>query len=138
MHLCIFAFTLGKTFVRLFNSSVIDSLKDESKDAICNSYMWTLKKLIKKIIMKVENSEALARRCSVKKAFLKISRNSQENTCARFSFLIKKKMIKKRHWHSCFPVNFSKFIKTPFFIEHLRWLILKAVPCYWKGCPLFK
>ena len=26
----------------------------------------------------------------------------------------------------CFPVNFSKFSRTPFFIEHLRWLLLKA------------
>ena len=29
------------------------------------------------------------RRCSVKKVFLEISQNSQENTCARVSFLIK-------------------------------------------------
>ena len=33
--------------------------------------------------------EAVAKRCSVKKVFLKISQNSQENTCARVSFLIK-------------------------------------------------
>ena len=32
--------------------------------------------------------------------------------------------IKKRLWHSCFPVNFEKFLRTPFFIEHLRWLPL--------------
>ena len=33
--------------------------------------------------------EAVVRRCSVKKVFLKISQNSQENTCAKVSFLIK-------------------------------------------------
>ena len=33
--------------------------------------------------------EAVARRCSVKQVFLEISQNSQENTCARVSFLIK-------------------------------------------------
>ena len=33
--------------------------------------------------------EAVTQRCSVKKVFLKISQNSQENTCARVSFLIK-------------------------------------------------
>ena len=33
--------------------------------------------------------EAVAQTCSVKKVFLKISQNSQENTCARVSFLIK-------------------------------------------------
>ena len=35
------------------------------------------------------NSEIVAWRCSVKKVFLKISQNSQENTCARVSSLIK-------------------------------------------------
>ena len=34
-------------------------------------------------------AEALALRYSVKKVFLEISQNSQENICARFSFLIK-------------------------------------------------
>ena len=33
--------------------------------------------------------EAVAQRCSVKKVFLEISQNSQENTCATVSFLIK-------------------------------------------------
>ena len=27
-------------------------------------------------------------------------------------------------WHRCFPVNFGKFLRTPFFTEHLRWLLL--------------
>ena len=33
--------------------------------------------------------EAVAQRCSVKKMFLEIWQNSQENICARVSFLIK-------------------------------------------------
>ena len=32
---------------------------------------------------------SVIQRCSVKKVFLEISQNSQENTCARVSFLIK-------------------------------------------------
>ena len=66
--------------------------------------------------------EAVVQRCSVKKVFLEISQNSQENTCARVSFLIKLQaatLLKKRLWHRCFPVNFVKFLRTPFFIEHL-------------------
>ena len=35
-----------------------------------------------------DSSEAVARKCSVKKVFLEVSQNSQENTCARVSFLI--------------------------------------------------
>ena len=35
-------------------------------------------------------TEAVVQTCSVKKVFLEISQNSQENTCARVSFLTKK------------------------------------------------
>ena len=38
--------------------------------------------------------EALARRCTVKKVLLKISQNSQENTCARASVLDQRSEIK--------------------------------------------
>ena len=63
--------------------------------------------------------------CSMKKVFLKISKNSQENTCAWASFLIKlhasalQFYLKKRLWHRCFPVNIGKFLRTPFLTEHL-------------------
>ena len=54
------------------------------------------------------------RRCSVRrKHFLEISQNSQENSCARVSFW-RKRLLKKRLWHRCFPVNFAKFPRTPF------------------------
>ena len=38
---------------------------------------------------KEKHTEAVAWRCSVKKVFFEISQNSQENVCARASFLIK-------------------------------------------------
>ena len=67
--------------------------------------------------------EAVARRCSLKKVILKIS---QENICARASFLIKRPatLLKKSLWHRYFPVNFVKFLRTPFLTENLRWLFL--------------
>ena len=34
-------------------------------------------------------ADAVVKMCSVEKVLLEISQNSQENTCARFSFLIK-------------------------------------------------
>ena len=36
-------------------------------------------------------------------------------------------LFKKRLWHRCFLVNFTKFLRTPFFIEHRRWLLLLIV-----------
>ena len=50
--------------------------------------------LIKAIFIE-HSTEAAARRCSVKYVFLEISQNSQENTCARVSFLIKLKTNKQ-------------------------------------------
>ena len=49
--------------------------------------------------------EGVAQTCSVKKVFLEI-------------------LLKNRLWHRCFPVNFAKFLRTPFFTEHLWWLLL--------------
>ena len=95
-------------------------------------------------------SEAVAQRCSVKKAFIEISQNSQENICARVSFLTKwqasglQLYFKNGLWHRCFPVNFAKFLRTPFLTEHLRWLVpfsvkLKPTPIkiFSRGCQIF-
>ena len=53
-------------------------------------YLKSLKIIRKKVNMwwsyEMANSEAVDRRCSIKMVFLKISQNSQENTCARDSF----------------------------------------------------
>ena len=34
---------------------------------------------------------------------------------------------RKRLWHRCFPVNFANFLRTSFFIDHLRWLLLHVL-----------
>ena len=60
----------------------------------------------------------------MKEVFLKFLQNSQENTCARVSLLI---TVKDRLWHRCLPMNFVKFSRTPFYVEHLRWLLLLMV-----------
>ena len=73
----------------------------------------------------LHTGEVVAGRCSVKKVFLEIWQNSQENTCGRASFSIKlQALLKERLWRRCFPVNFAKFLRPPFLIEHLRWLLL--------------
>ena len=71
-------------------------------------------------------AEAVAQRFSVKKVFLKILQNSQENTCARVSFF-PATLLKRRLWHRCFPVIFAKFLRMPFLTEHLRWLFLMVL-----------
>ena len=47
-------------------------------------------------------------------------------------------LLKNSLWHRCFPGNFAKFPRTPFFTEHLRWLLLfcmayKHAECFADG-----
>ena len=58
----------------------------------------------------------------IKRSSKKFQKNSQENNCARVSFLIK--FIKKRLWHKCFPVNYAKSLRTPFLQNTHKRLLL--------------
>ena len=83
------------------------------------------------------NKEAVAQRCSVKKVFLEISQNSQENTCARVSFSIKFQaapatLLKKRVWYRCFPVNFAKFLINFFYRTPLGDCFYNIIQVIWK------
>ena len=87
------------------------------------------------IFLKKESglTEAVVRRCSVKKVFLQISQNSQENTCARVSFLIKLQVF------SCEFCEISKntfFYRTPlpaaFGLRHAT--LLKETPTKVFSC----
>ena len=63
----------------------------------------------------IQHSEAVVQMYSLKKVFLEIAQNSQENTYTRVSFLIKLQgacnVIKKEALARCFPVNFAKFLR---------------------------
>ena len=72
-------------------------------------------------------TETDTQRCSVRKVFLKISQNSQENSCARASFLIKLQVcnfVKKEILPQVFSCKFCEILRTPFFIGHLWGLLL--------------
>ena len=75
------------------------------------------------------NTEAVVQRYSLKKVFLEISQNSQENTCVIVSFLIKLqawacKFIKKETLAQIFSCEFCGVSENTFFKEHLWWLLL--------------
>ena len=60
--------------------------------------------------------EAVIRRCSVKKVFLKISQNSQENTCATVPFFFQTCIfIKKETLTHVFCCKFCDIFKNTFF-----------------------
>ena len=62
----------------------------------------------------------------MKKVFLAISQNSQGNTCASLFF-------KTETLAQVFPCETAKFLRTPFFIEHLWWLLLNTIQIGWTG-----
>ena len=70
-----------------------------------------------------------------KKVFLEISQNSQENTCARVTFLVNCRrpatLLKKKLWNRCFPVNFPKFLGTLFLQNNSGRLLLKRKNTGW-------
>ena len=59
-----------------------------------------------------------------KKRFLEISQNLQENVC----------VLVKRLWHWCFPVNFAKFLRTPFLQNTPGRLLLNITSFKAFGC----
>ena len=84
-------------------------------------------------------NEEIARRCSVKKVFLEISQNSQENTCSRVSFLIKfKARIRQKLWSSIVQYDHLDAELVKFILEkrkrnlHMRKSIIKK-----KVMPVF-
>ena len=60
-----------------------------SWDTVSGSFHETWNNFMKYFYLSIQHSEAVVQMCSVKKVFLGISQNSQENTCTRVSFLIK-------------------------------------------------
>ena len=82
------------------------------------------------IFEKLSHGRTRNRRCSVKKGFLEISLNSQKKRlCQRLFFnevarLRPATLLKKRLWHRCFPVDFTKFLRTPFLQNTSRRLFL--------------
>ena len=74
--------------------------------------------------------EAAIRMCSVKKVFLEISQNSQENTCTRACFLIKfqawaSNFTKKETLIQVFSCEFCGISKNTYFTERLWRLLLQ-------------
>ena len=56
-------------------------------------------------------TKAVVQSCSVKKGVLEnFSKFTGKHLCQRPAILFKKVL-----WHRCFPVNFKKFSRTPFF-----------------------
>ena len=66
-------------------------------------------------------------RCRVFKSFVNPTRN---NLCLS---LLACNSVKKRLQYWCFPVKFTKFLRTPFFIVQLQLLLLRFNSCFQRS-----
>ena len=71
------------------------------------------------------------RRCSLRKGVLRnLEKFTGKNLCQSLFFyevagLRPVTLLKKKLWHRCYPVNFAKFLKTPFLQNTSGRLLLK-------------
>ena len=77
---------------------------------------------------KTDLTEAVTRRCSIKKLFYVFRTIHRKHLCQslfdKVAWLRPVTLLKKRLWHRCFPVNFAEFLRLSVFIEHRWWLLL--------------
>ena len=77
--------------------------------------------------------EAVVQTCSVKKVFLEISQNSQENICARVSFLIKLQASGSQE-NTCIRISFLIKTETYSFIKKVT--LVQVFSC--EFCKFFR
>ena len=86
-------------------------------------------------------TEAVVQRCSIKKAFLENSQNSQENTCARVYSFTKKETLAQVF--SCEFCKISKNTSGGYFfnqnptVKHLRWTVLRTCSLFSQNVPSY-
>ena len=76
---------------------------------------WSWHVIIIKITHRTNCPEVFCKKVVLRK----IAKFTAKHLCLRPATL-----LKKRLWHRCFPVNFAKFLRTTFFIDHLWWLLV--------------
>ena len=64
-----------------------------------------------------------------------LKRKARYIKCSRPPFLPPATLLKMRLGHRCFPVNFAKFLRTPFFTEHV-WATVSVHYAHWLGISL--
>ena len=80
---------------------------------------------------KLWNNRSSHQRCSTKKGVLRnFAKFTGKHLYQRLFFdslFRPATLLKKRFWHTYFPVKFAKFLRASFFTEHLQWLLLKKI-----------
>ena len=131
------AFFLCVHILKQYQILLMFLIKWKQKKQNCNSlqclFSFHEKQFLSVLPILDKTYRSSHQRCSVKKVFLEILQNSQENTCARDSFWIKLQAwgLKKSLWHRCFPVNFANCLKAPF-LQNTSGRLLQNLHCFFS------
>ena len=141
----IYVISLKSLEKQLFSDTLHNSKENKcERDLVATSQNYSLQRFCKKTCNCFFQKKLFWKKTLTKSCKMSFERNSRpEVFCkesvlgnfAKFSgkhpcqslFVNKVRpatLLKKRLWHRCFPVNFAKFLRTPFLIEHLWWLLL--------------
>ena len=119
--------------------TLISAVAKESRLDIFNEYeplnfSFVLLCLKKTLVITTDLTNYLARSSRpevfcIKGVLRDLTKFTGKHLCQSLFFikaagLTPRTLLKKRRWHSCFPVKFVKFLRTPFYTEHLWWLLL--------------
>ena len=102
-----------------YNKEILKHLEEFIGKHLCQSFLFH----------KFTGSEAVTRRCSINKVFLKILQNSQKNTRARHASCRPQActLSKKGLQNRCFLVNFARFSRTLISYKICEWPLVKDV-----------
>ena len=121
--------------------TLISAVAEESRLDICNEYEplnfnFVLVFFKKTLVITTNLTNYLTRSSHpevfcIKGVVRNLTKFTGKHLCQSLSFnkaagLRPATLLKKRRWRRCFPVNFVKFLRTPFYTEHLWWLLLSG------------
>ena len=114
----------------LWTVSVCGKNPDRKKILMQIFYYWYAWRNLGSDFMNPCRNRSSHRRCPVRKSVLRnFAKFTGKHLCQSFFFnkvpgLRTATLLKKRPWHRCFPVNFAKLLRTPFYRTPLD-------DCFW-------
>ena len=124
-----------KKYIQKYNETIQTYFKSITQMKLIVSFCWyndysrnDINPSTQIKFQKIKHTEAVTI-MFYEKSVIEISQNSQENTCARVSFLIKLQvlacnLIKKETLAQVFSCEFCKMFKNNFFLRTPPWLLL--------------
>ena len=105
-----------------FHCKIFTTVAERSIWSLINQYK-ELVSIVPSTFQKLSSKGVLQKRCSMNSAKLTGKQLCQSLFFSKVAGRLRPATLLKKDSSTCFPVSFLKFWRTPFFAEHLRWLL---------------